>query len=212
MTLERIERALRDGPIDEPVYAPGTHAHRPGAGVLLAAGAAVLTVALVVGVGIGIGISVIRGPASVGSGLDPARLGAAIEGSWVSTEITPDEWVDGLLVLGHERDDIELALANFPPYERATWRLDFFDDHIQIFASFDDGPFTSMSGGPYELLSDGSIRYDDIGCYLTISVAMDGSRLLLEPITMESCDADERLNNDGYLQLVEYERLTSPDG
>jgi hypothetical protein len=45
---------------------------------------------------------------------------------------------------------------------------------------------------------------------MTIPIAVDEPRLLLEPMTTESCDADERLNNDGHFQLVEYERLTPP--
>jgi hypothetical protein len=132
------------------------------------------------------------------------------KGTWISTEITSDEWVDGLLALGHDRDDVEFALANFPPFERARWRLTFVDAHLQIFGSFDGGGFYSMSGGPYELLPDGSIRYDDFGCILTIRVVVDGPKVDFGPMTTESCNADERLNNDGFFQLVEYEREVSP--
>jgi hypothetical protein len=212
MNLERIERALRDGPPDEPLYVPGTHRARRDVRLLLAAASAVLAFALVVGIGIGFGVSVLRGPGDVGSGVDLDALAANLEGQWISTEISSDEWVDGLIALGHDRDDVQVALDNFPPYEAVQWRLDFADDHLQIFGSFDGGPFISMSGGPYELVPDGSIAYDDIGCFMTIPVEVQGSRLLLEPMRTESCNADERLNNDGYFQLVEYERLTSPDG
>lgn len=211
MNLDRVERALRDGPPDEPTYLPGTHRDRHDARFLLAASGVVLAVALVVGVGIGVGVSILRTPGGVGSGVDLGQLAADLEGTWVSTEITPQEWVDGLIALGHDRRDVELALGNFPPYERAQWRLVFVDDHVQIFGSFDGGRFTSMSGGPYELLPDGSIRYDDIGCFLAIPVAVDGSRLLLEPMRTESCNPDERLNNDGYFQLVEYKRIGPSD-
>lgn len=212
MNLERIERALRDGPADEPTYVPGTHRARRDGRLLLAAAGGVLAVALVVGVGIGVGLSVLREPEGVGTGVDVDQLAAALEGSWISTELTSDEWVDGLIALGHDRDDVEFALGNFPPYERVRWRLDFVDEHLQIFGSFDGGAFISMSGGPYELQPDGSIVYDDIGCFMTIPIAIEGSRLLLEPMRTESCNADERLNNDGYFQLVEYERITPPDG
>lgn len=210
MNLERIERALRDGPVDEPPYVPGSHRDPRQSRLFLAAAGGMVVLALVVGVGIGIGVSIMRAPAGVGTGLDLDRLAADLEGNWISTGLTPDGWVDDLVALGHDRDDVELALTNFPPYERARWRLNFFDDHIQVFGSFDGGPFTSLSGGPYELLPDGSILYDDIGCFMTIPVVLEGSRLRFEPMTTESCDADERLNNDGYFQLVEYEREPPP--
>ncbi len=212
MNLERIERALRDGPADEPMYVPGAHRTRRDGRLVLAAAGAVVAVALVVGVGIGVGLSVLRAPGGVGTGVDVDQLAADLEGSWVSSEFTSEEWVDGLISLGHDPDDVELALANFPPYERAQWRLDFVDDHLQIFGSFDGGSFTSLSGGPYQLMPDGSVVYDDIGCFMTIPINIEASRLFLEPMRTESCSADERLNNDGYFQLVEYERMTSGDG
>lgn len=209
MNLERIERALRQGPVDEPIYLPGTHGVRRNPRLMLAIAGAVVSAALVVGVGIGIAMSAIRGPGNLGSGVDLTRLAAELEGSWLSPEITADAWTAGLVALGHDRDDVALALENFGAFERARWRLDFVDDHIQIFGSLDGGPFTSMSGGPYELLRDGSIRYDDIGCFMTIPVAVEGNRLRFGPMTTESCDADERLNNDGYFLLVDYERDAS---
>jgi hypothetical protein len=157
MNTERIERALREGPPDEPMYVPGGHRQAVNRNLLAAVAGVALAAALVIGVVVGVTLDTLRGPSGGVGAPNVEALAAELEGMWTSEATTPDAWVEGLLALGYAREDVELALGNFPPYERARWQLVFADEHLQIFGSFDGGPWIGLSGGPYELLPDGSI-------------------------------------------------------
>lgn len=206
MDTERIERALREGPPDEPVYVPGGHRDPRRRLWSLARVAAVLSTAVVIGVMIGVSLSVLREPSGLGGAVDVRVLAAELEGAWESNEITAVSWRAELIALGHRREDVDAALARATPHDRVRYRMVFADDHVQIFGSFDGSEWDPLSGGPYELQADGSLIYDDIACFITASVAIDGGLLSFSPIETRSCNAEETLNNVAFFNLVDYAR------
>ena len=206
MDTERIERALREGPPDEPVYVPG--GHRQQRRVLMLAGlGALVTAALLVGVAIGVTLNVLRASnGGVGSGIDVAALAAELEGTWDSTELSVASYRSELVARGHAAEDVEAAIANNGQFDRVRYRFVFAEDHLQIFAAFDGRAWESMSGGPYELQEDGSLLYDDIGCFITATFTIGNGDLSFTPIQTRSCNADETLNNTAFFNLVNYTR------
>jgi len=209
MDADRIERALRDGPPDEPTYVPGAFRQRRSLSLLIVGAGAVLGVALIVGVVAGITLNVLRDPSdSVGGPVNVDRLAAELEGRWSSDEISREDWIQALAEMGYQRPDIDFALSNLPDHERVRYDLVFEDDHLQIFGSFDGDDLRSMSGGPYTLLPDGALYYDDIGCFITVRFELDADRLAFDPMETDGCSADESLNNAAYFNLLTYTRST----
>jgi hypothetical protein len=209
MDAERIERALREGPPDEPIYRPGAFREQRRPWLVLLAAGTVLGIALVVGVVAGLAVDVLRGPsAGVGGPLDVNRLAAELEGRWSSDDISREEWIQELSDMGYRQADIDFALSNLPAHERVRYDLVFQEEHLQIFGSFDGGELEPMSGGPYQLLPNGALYYDDVACFITVLFDIDGDRLAFEPMATDGCSADESLNNAAYFNLLTYERAT----
>ena len=207
MDAERIERSLREGPPDEPIYRPGAFHEQPPSWLVLIAAGAVVGMALVVGVVAGLGLDVLRNPSgSVGGPVDVDRLAAELEGRWSSDDISREAWIQELSEMGYRQADIDFALSNLPAHERVRYDLVFQEDHLQIFASFDGSELEPMSGGPYQLLPNGALYYDDVACYITVLFDIKGERLAFEPMRTDGCNADESLNNAAYFNLLTYER------
>jgi hypothetical protein len=207
MDADRIERALREGPPDEPTYVPGAFRQRRRVPVLFLQAGAVLAAAVIMGVVAGVTLNVLREPSgSVGGPVDAEQLAAEIEGRWSSGEIGREAWIDRLTALGHRRADIDFALSNLPDHERVRYDLVFEDDHLMIYGSFDGADLRPMSGGPYEVLDNGALYYDDVACFITVRFDLDGHRLDFEPMQTEGCSADESLNNAAFFNLLSYTR------
>ncbi|MEO6059111.1 MAG: hypothetical protein ABIQ05_03960 [Candidatus Limnocylindria bacterium] len=208
MDVERIERALREGPADEPVYVPGTF-RRARSRWSLAIGAGVVAAALVIGLVIGIGLGVLRAPAPNVGAPDLEALAAELQGTWTSDEITRDRFITGLVALGNNRDDVDNLLIHDPILSMVQFELAFDDGQLAISAATDGGPMVEQSGGPFHLLPEGSIYYDDLGCYITVAFAISGDRLTFQRISTVSCGADERAANSGFFNLSPYARAAA---
>jgi hypothetical protein len=203
MNLERIERALREGPVDEPRYVPGAFgpARRFGALVLTAAVGA----ALVIGVAIGLGLDLLRAP-SPGVGQPPPDLGelqAELAGTWISAPVTEDEYVDFMLEQGHARADVEAFLDHDPIESTLQWGLDFDGrDNLVVFSVTGDGVTDILANGPYELLPDGRLRWVDRTCVLVAEFSVSADRLTFGDLALEGCVADERIAHDTFFNLA----------
>jgi hypothetical protein len=207
MDLERIERALREGPVDEPIYVPGAFARRRRSIWSLAVVSAAVGAALVIGVIVGVGLSVLREPdGGVGVAPDVEALAAQLEGRWVSDEITHDEWVSALLAMGHDIDDIDAFLLHDPIETSTHYDLVFNDGLLTLFDTAPPDPRLEMGDGRYELLPDGRLYYDDRGCFITARFTIEGDRLTFDPISTDSCGADERVANSAFFNLAGYTR------
>lgn len=206
MDTERIEEALRDGPPDEPAYRQGGYRRRWSPVLLLAGVGALATTAVVTGVLIAVTLSLMRAPGGQGGGVDVLALGAELQGTWDSNEITATSWRSELMARGHTAEDVDAAHVSNGNFDRVRYRFVFAEQHLQVFAAFDGQPWEPMSGGPYELQADGSLLYDDIGCFITAMFTIDEDQLSFAPIETRSCNPEEMLNNAGFFNLVTFTR------
>ena len=207
MDADRIERALREGPPDEPTYVPGAFRQRRSVPLLFVGAGAVLAAAVVIGLVVGVTLDLLREPTGgVGGPVDADELAAELEGRWSSGDISREAWIEELAAMGYRPADIDFALSNLPEHERVRYDLVFEDDHLMIFGSFDGADLRPMSGGPYEVLGNGALYYDDVACFITVQFDLDDDRLAFEPMQTEGCNADESLNNAAYFNLLTYAR------
>ena len=87
MDMERIERALREGPPDEPAYVPGSYRRGPGRWIPRLFAVPVIAAALVVGVVVGAGLPAVR-DGGVGQAPDPVAITEALRGTrWTTDEM-----------------------------------------------------------------------------------------------------------------------------
>lgn len=205
MDVERIEHALRAGPVDEPIYVPGSF-RRAGRRWSFTVGVVVATGALVIGLVIGVGVGILRAPAPNISARDLEALAAELQGTWMSEVITRGDWITAQVALGNDIDDIDNLLINNPMESQVRYQLAFVDGRLTVSAAADGGLMIEQSGGPYRLLDSGAIYYDDLGCFVTVRFAISGDRLTFQRISTVSCGADERVANSAFFNLVPYAR------
>jgi hypothetical protein len=205
MDVERIERALREGPMDEPIYVPGTY-RRAKSGWSLAVGAAVLTGVLLVGIATGLGLGLLRTPAPGLGAAELVALAAKLQGTWTSAEITRQQFINSEVALGNNVDDVDNLLNHDPFASSIRFELSFADGRLSVSASKDGGPMLEQSGGPYRLLDTGEIYYEDLGCFITVRFAVNAEHLSFQRISTRSCGADERAANSGFFNLLPYSR------
>lgn len=207
MTLERIERALREGPVDEPAYVPGAFRRPRRTGWSRAVVSTLVGAALVTGLIVGIGLGALRqSTETVGTAPDPEKLDTELQGTWVSDAISRDDWVSRLVAMGHHIDDVENFLLHDPMTENVTYFLTFERGTLTITSSLDGAPVIHNSLGPYRIAADGTLTWDDLGCFVRAGVRLDGDRLTFDALDTESCGADERVANSAFFNLAAYTR------
>ena len=214
MDLERIERALREGPVGEPVYVPGAfrRAH-PSPWWLALAGAGV-GAAVVIGLVIGLGLDVLRGE-RVGSAPDPDVLAAELEGEWVSDEIPFDRWVDELVGRGYDPNDLGNFLLHDPFDETVRYVLVFEGSQLSMQAIYDGGSPIDLSGGEYTVQPDGSFEFIEVvdappvvgeACRTVAEVELDDDRLQFDVLDLPGCGVDPAIANTAFFDLAPYTR------
>ena len=213
MSDERIERALREGPPDEPVYRPGAFRKPMPGGWAHATNAVLLVLVLAVGVVLGVGIAGSRRPLdenAVEVGGRPA-LTKALQGTWIGEAIPREDWVQRLVGMGNAIDDVESFLTHDPMTSNVVYTITFSDNTLLVTSSLDGAPRIHNSIGPFAIQADGQLRWEDLGCFVTTSVTIDDGgdvdRLSFGPISMDSCGADERVANGAFFNLSTFRRL-----
>jgi hypothetical protein len=213
MSDERIERALREGPPDEPVYRPGTFRKPMPGRWAQAASAGFLVLVFAVGVIFGAGIIGLRRPVDentvpVGAS---AALTEALQGAWASEPIPREDWVQRLVGMGNAIDDVESFLTHDPMTTNVVYTIIFSDNTLLVTSSLDGAPRIHNSIGPFVIQPGGQLRWEDLGCFVTTPVTIDDGgdvdRLSFGPISMESCGADERVANGAFFNLSTFRRL-----
>lgn len=189
MNLERIERALREGPVDEPRYVPGAFgsARRLESVVLAAA----VVGALALGVVIGLGLDLLRAPTPDVGGppTDPAAIQRQLAGTWMSEPVTEDQFIDFMLEQGHSQADIEAWLDHDPIGTTLSWGLDFDGrGSLVVFSITGEGVTDVLSNGPYELVPDGRLRWFDLTCTLDAEFTVSADALDFGPLELDNCD------------------------
>lgn len=201
MNLERIERALRDGPVDEPRYVPGAFGSARRTEPLLLAGAVVG--ALVLGVVIGLGVGLLRAPSPNvgGPSTNSALIQEQLEGTWLSEQVTQEELVTYMLDNGHSQADIDEW--HDPIDSTLQWGLDFNGrGNLVVFTVTGDGVIEVVAEGSYELLPDGRLRWTDITCVTIANVRVSADQLIFGERESQNCDTEERIAHDTFFGLA----------
>jgi len=215
MDLERIERALREGPVDEPAYVAGAfrRAGRRRSAMLLTAA---VGAALVIGMVVGLSLDTLRSPSDDTGvpGPDLEALNAELAGRWLSDLISRDRFVEDMLERGHAEADIEAFLDRGGVVGIYTRFHLGFDGRGRLTVYETTRDTDILSEEPYELLPDGRLRWGDIGCIVTARFTIDADipaeiasdRLTFEPVSFTGCDADGRIAADAFFNSRPYFR------
>ena len=217
MNVDRIERALREGPPDEPIYVPGAFRRTERTRWTLALAAASLGLALVVGVIIGTGLGVLRNDGSDqvgGPAAPPPRLTAEnFGGTWTSGELDRDTWTMALLDRGVAQEDIDAFLLHDPFESTARYYMVFRGAGLTIGAIYDDRSPQVLTDARFQILADGSLhvteRVDNVGpedeCVVSLVPNLRGDNLSFDVLGLP-CDADAEIANITFFELVTYTR------
>lgn len=212
MDLERIERALREGPPDEPAYTPGGHRRRGPAPWRSLAAVPVVAVAIVVGLVAG---GIIGRPPTQGVGRpDPAAIAAALPGTWTSDLLTFQDWSDALLARGFTSDDITGFLEHDPFSRTVSYRLTFLGDQLVVDASYDGRGPIRLGGGTWRVDADGTVVYTEVvpgvaaadACTVRLRAAAGATTLAFDDVALVGCDSEARLANTAFFEIASYTR------
>lgn len=206
MDLERIERALREGPADEPAYVAGAF-RREGWRRSTMLMTATVGAALVIGIVVGFSLDTLRSPSSDTGGPVPdlEALNAELAGTWLSDPITQDQLVEFMVERGHARADIDAFLEHDPIRTATRYGLSFDGRGLLVVFEVPQGRDPDiLSNGPYQLLPDGRLRWDDLGCVITARFTVADDRLSFGPVWRTGCNADERIATDAFFNLTPY--------
>lgn len=214
MNLERIERALREGPADEPIYQPGAYT-RPRVHQWLLF-AAVIAGALALGVGIGIGLDVVRQPVGdpVELAVDLDRLGQELSGSWMSDSFTEQDFVRHMTEAGHTGQDMAAFLQHDPIPGTVRWGLDFDGrERLVVFRTLDESRTEILTNVVYELLPDGRLHVVEGECFIVMEFTIQGEELTFGPFDIDGCvpQTEGRIAFETFFGLAPpYERTSIP--
>ena len=211
MDVERIERALREGPPDEPAYVPGRFRRSAATPWNLAYAALAVATVLVIGIGVGITLNVLRGG---GIGTQPPAVldRADLQGTWLSDEIGFQDWVDALLERGFTTDEIAAYLEDDNAFDRSLrYELRIGTEEMAMWGSADGAPMVLLTSEPYTILGDGRIRIGDgtSECQPVVGVALDGGRLAFSRSELPGWVAPvgDRIAGVGFFELTGYDRV-----
>jgi hypothetical protein len=213
MDLERIEQALRDGPPDEPTYAPGSFSRPRLAAWWIALAGATVTAAVVVGIAIGVAFDAVRGPL-VGAPPPPAAVMADLQGTWVSDEISFDRWVDEVIERGFDPNDVDEFLVHDPFDRHVRYQLAFDSGRVTISADYDDTGMQVLNDGEYTL-QEGVFSYVEstdrppvLGqpCGVDATPVVDGPRLVWQNVEGHGCGVDSSIAHTVFFDLLPYTR------
>ena len=158
MDGQRIERALRDGPADEPIYVPGSFRGnaRSGWSWVVLVGAA--TAAVVATVVIGLALGMLGKPERWRRRSTSKRCTPGCREIGRRTHFSRQEWVSSMEALGYDVNDIEIFLDHEVFEQSIDYRLAIGDAVLTNLTSFDHGPPTKNSDADYRILEDGRLE------------------------------------------------------
>lgn len=215
MNLETIERILREGPPDEPVYVPGAF-HRTARPRQWLLSTVAIGLALVVGVLAGIGLDELR---NQGRGTaSPERVTAAdLQGLWVSEPISQDAWVNGLVAQGFDRTEV-VAVLGRSTFEQVQYALRFTGSTLTILSSVDGRPLEENSAGTFTVSNGNTFIYaedvvDDPGLgdvcnSLTAEVGLQAGQLAMANVRLpeETCGREVLIIHVAFFTLAPFDR------
>lgn len=216
MDADRIERALREGPPDEPTYVPGAFRdQRTRGGLALAA--ASLGLALVAGIVIGTGLGILRSDPSDlvgGPAASPRPLAAEdLQGMWTSGELDRDTWTDALRERGFTQDDIDAFLLHDPFESTVRYFMVFRGAALTIGATYDGGSPQVLTDARFLILGDGTLQVTEVvdgvdpedACVISVVPTLEGDVLSFRIMDVP-CDVDPQIATTAFFELLPYSR------
>lgn len=137
-----------------------------------------------------------------------------LQGTWSSTELTRQEWIDKLVAMGHQRADHDKVLVHDPISARITYIFSISGDQMDVSSSTDGGPRQVLSPGHFRLIDGSHLGWTEKGsaCEIRLPFTLEADQLSFGPITSVGCtlNADERIANDAFFHLTSYGRTSGP--
>jgi hypothetical protein len=212
MEIERIERALREGPPDEPIYQPGTFRREAPSRWWFAIAGFTVGIALVFGIVIGVGLDVLRSGRVGGEPAMPVLTAADLQGVWQSEALEKRAWVEELLARDFTQEQIDAFLAHDPFENRVAYTLRFVDSRIIVQATYDDLPLRYLGEGTFTIGQDGTLDYAEVvrgvkgTCGVVAAPEIDGAKLTFDVLDLPGCNPDERMANTLFFEIPQYLR------
>ncbi len=215
MNLETIERILREGPPDEPVYVPGAYRRTAQPRQWLLSTVAI-GLALVIGVLAGIGLDELRNQRRGTAPPEPVTS-ADLQGLWVSEPISRDAWVSGLVAQGFDRADV-VAVLGRSTFEQIQYALRFTGGTLTILSSVDGRPLEENSAGTFTVSNGDTFIYaedvvDDPGLgdvcnSLTAEVGLQAGQLVMANVRLpeETCGREVLIIHAAFFTLAPFDR------
>lgn len=220
MDTSRIERALREGPPDEPVYVPGTFRRGRTGSAWTAFVTVAVSLALVAGVAVGLGLAGL-GQRS-GSPPEPTPVVMAdLLGTWRTDVITRTQWIEGATAAGFDSSAISNFLEHEPIQDQVRYTAEFFTsettgDRVSISGEYDGGPPAPLSAGAISLDSHGVMHYTEIvpgtagpRVSVTAQVTINGGQLRFQILGLENASPDDQIANTAFFEMAPFRKAGS---
>jgi hypothetical protein len=216
MDARRVERALRDGPPDEPVYVPGTFGRRRRGRTWAVVTTVAVGLALVAGVVVGVGLAWLGGPHPGRQPQPTPVVLADLLGTWQTPVVTRQEWIDRVTAAGIDSATVSAFLDHDPIQRQVRYTLEFFTsdtsgDRVSVSAEYDGGPLVPVDAGGISLDANGVVQYTEIvpgtaGPRVTVSalVTITGGQLRFQILDIQNATADDQLANTVFFELAPY--------
>lgn len=216
MDLGTLERILREGPPDEPIYVPGAmRLGRTRPAWLLFAAA--IGLALVIGVAAGLGLDALRKPTGDPPSPIPLTPGA-VQGSWLSEPITREEWFARLMAQGFDREELT-PVFDMGQFERVQYGITLSGSNLTIMTSVDGGPLVVNSRGTFDVDGDTFVYVEDqvmdpgLGdiCHdLTARIELRDGQLVLSDVQLPEavCGRHPLIIHAAFFTLAPFDRTS----
>lgn len=135
-----------------------------------------------------------------------------LQGTWSSTELTRQEWIDRLLAMGHDRADLDATSVHDPISARVSYLITIRGDEMDLSSSTDGGAAQLLSPGRLRLIDASHLGWTEVvagvpgDCEIALAFTLEAGQLSFGPFTSVGCtlNADERIANDAFFHLTGY--------
>jgi hypothetical protein len=215
MDVDRIERALREGPPDEPVYVPGSFRRGPASPLGFALAGMAVALAIAIGIVVGTGLASVWDE-RVGVIPEPRVLSADdLQGVWQSEVIGTQDFIEAHRARGFTQDEIDDFLSHEPVADSVRYTIRFRGGGVTIWGAFGERSPQGLSGGRFRVLDDGTLHYTEVvegapagsaPCEVLATASIEGNRLTFSILELPNCSVDAQIANISFFELSWYTR------
>jgi hypothetical protein len=215
MDADRIERALREGPPDEPTYVPGTYRRGAASPWRLAFAGTAVALAIVIGIVVGTGLGTLRDERVGGTPERPALSSDDLQGVWESEVVAIQDLIESHRARGFSQDEIDAFLSHEPEADRVRYTIQFRGGGVTISGAYGELPPQGLSDGRFRVLDDGTIHYTEVvdgapagsaPCEVLAAASIEGDRLTFSILELPNCGVDAQIANTSFFELTPYTR------